>query len=351
MPGRGVIINIMKGTFCISKKLLSVIFALTFLLAISGIAFSPINYRSKAAPNTNSSLCPIDSSSMMTTKDCCNGTDKQNGFRCYLGKYSINCGTKKVTKCGCDNLSGRCLSDSEAFMPEYCNLYGKYLKPEAWQKYCCNNKDIETGRFKCVRTESSTTGFYKPPVYYQFHCNAQRYWSCKGGCDGSVCRQIIPSSSKTVAVTAPALPSSTPTPTKKPVTPIPTKKPSSTPTPKSTSTPLPAAEVYYEQTGSIYKIYISQINYGEVVKYTVALNLNPDTASCRNYGDYFNSEKYGFLLRKVLVLIKDIGDNLEVKVQSSSDYSTLLQFTMPKPSTLMVTEEVANYFNGSYCLN
>lgn len=343
----------MKGSFCISKRLLSVVFALIFLLALSGIAFSPINYKSSAAPKTNSALCPIDSSSMMTTRDCCNGTDKQNGFRCYLGKYSINCGTQKVTKCGCDNLSGRCLTDSEAFMPELCNLYGRYLSPEAWQKNCCNGKDIETGRFKCVKTESSSNGFYRPPVYYQFHCNAQRYWSCKGGCDGSVCRQIIPASAKTVSVASKANVTASPTPTKKAATPIPTKKPSSTPTPKPASTAAPAAEVYYEQSGSIYKIYISQINYGETVRYTVVLNTDPDIGSCVSSGTYAeaDSARSGFLLRKVRVLIKDVGSSLEIKVQSSSDSSTLLQFTMPRPSTLMITEEVVNYFNTPYCLN
>ncbi len=340
----------MKGAFCIDKRILSVAIALIFLFILSNLVFSPINYRSRAALNTNFSLCSIDSSSMMTLKDCCNGTDKQNGFRCYLGKYSINCGTKKVTKCDCDNLSGRCLFDAEAFKPELCNLYGRYLKPEVWQKNCCNAKDIETGRFKCVKTESSSDGFYRPPVYYQFHCNAQRYWSCKGGCDGSMCRQIIPSSAKTVAGAIQVRETATPIPTEKPATPTPTKKPSPTPTPKSTSTAVPHPEAYYEQMGNVYKIYLSQINYGNIVNHTVVLDMNPDIGKCGSYGTYANAEKYGFLIRKVLILVKDIGNELEVKVLSESDSVTILQFTMPKPQTLMVTEEIVNYFTVPQCL-
>ena len=243
--------EITKKKFCISKRLLfllGILFSIVILTTFVSYTKELITLFSKASENNAWRICAINIKTMKNTNNCCNNEELAKGYRCYLNGYSINCNTKNVVKCGhnnCNNTTGLCKDQPSTIspppvknptailptMPQYnfksniCNLYGSYVSPENWQNQCCSTDDINTGRFKCIRTEADS-GFIKKAVFYQFHCTAQRYWKCDGNCskyvgfkkvDYPTCNKIIESS--VVQLKIPTLtPTSIliPTPTAKP---------------------------------------------------------------------------------------------------------------------------------------
>jgi hypothetical protein len=191
--------EITKKKFCISKRLLfllGILFSIVILTTLVFYTKESITLFSKASENNSSKICAIDLRRMKNTNNCCNNDELNKGYRCYRDYYSINCNTKDVVKCGrnnCNNETGLCKNQPSTIlvnnpiailptMPQYnskpdlCD--GRYLKDVNWQKTCCSDDDIKTGRFKCIETEDGTG----KTIYYQFHCSAQRYWKCDGNC-------------------------------------------------------------------------------------------------------------------------------------------------------------------------
>lgn len=107
---------------CISKRLLAFI---AFIIAcIFGLMIMNLVNNGTVSSNLKAAskkdvwpLCPIDLKTGKTTKNCCSSSDRQRGFRCYLGKYSIDCKSSRtyqsVTSCQCDDNTGKCLSQSK----------------------------------------------------------------------------------------------------------------------------------------------------------------------------------------------------------------------------------------------
>ena len=76
-------------------------------------------------------------------------------------------------------LNNRLLYFSKATQSAICNV----IPGENFQELCCSQDDINTGRFKCLKMNN---------IYYQFHCNAGRYWQCQGRCTNyDTCIDII----------------------------------------------------------------------------------------------------------------------------------------------------------------
>ncbi|KKP66520.1 MAG: hypothetical protein UR68_C0012G0006 [Candidatus Roizmanbacteria bacterium GW2011_GWA2_35_19] len=359
-------IFIIKDKFCINKKAILIIIGISLLVIVS-LFKKQISFKAKAEVQLNNSICGIDLQTMKTTSDCCNEPDKLNGYRCYINNYSIDCKTRNVIKCKCDNISGKCSENitptnqilktptpTPVSKPSLCDLYGKYATPDRWQKLCCSQSDIDTGRFKCIKTESES-GFIKTPVYNQFHCSAQRYWKCEGGCseyNGEIyptCKKISSGPYIVITPTTTIL-----NPTKTP-TPKPTFKVSQSPKPVTptavTVQSLPPAKVNMEFLGgSIYNFTIIEDNgpvYG-INTYVFRIDLNPDMSTCRTYVSLDEFYKYGLVVRSATIKAYHEASNLVIKVYDTHNGSLeVFSKTLPYSDFWSI---YGDYISVTYCV-